>query len=522
MKVLFLSIFVAISLCGVGKADDFDIKEVDRLFKIGFDTELTVEWLAKLADYFDLQELQDRYSKTNISNEITKWEDLSKINKAHLIIKYTGHSINEVKLKKNAPKFLRLYDYFLDGENFEFAHKKPRESLQEFLNDLSIFAKHAGIEKKVYHPEKINTSGAGFHYHISRKLQKGEESIAPIVEALNVLYLIERVSLGVDQDLEPGYPFKYTIEVTQRGLVRLVVKKGDPENRMEGRTHYMDFNTEFKRNIKILSLPHKEALIYIKSEIKKVLNNEIIKKIANARDAGTYILDNVGYPVKYELLDNTWNGHTAGSIWHYLDGKQKALFFREIQKYFLVKTTRRNALLKLEELFRETNNFEEFLKVLGPININVYKAVTDYMLFSLELHPYLKISFEKFYSSGLLDSNPGFHEHLWKMFKRQNNLFAKIGYLKNLDRIYSKNIVQYPKLRAEKMLIKAMRKSERVEVFKAVEEFVKNRNPSKKIITVIQDSEIIIQRNLYYSELIQKGSLKCKSALTSIYQKMFH
>lgn len=130
----------------------------------------------------------------------------------------------------------------------EIVHKEPVDSFKQFLSDVQLLARRAGVESAVLRPAETNLSDWGsFHYHMS---VEGAD-ITRQASDFNRLLAIERVHGGTrfgqnDQpilnDLTRNGQFLYEVNWENRGLLRVHDK-----NRVEIRSHLLPLDKDLER-----------------------------------------------------------------------------------------------------------------------------------------------------------------------------------------------------------------------------------------------------------------------------------
>jgi hypothetical protein len=241
------------------------------------------------------QTLYERWRALDLSvkKSIVRWEHLSPTKKAILAIDYAQA---EISTKPDLPPeekrlFERLH-WSQDGSAIEFRHREDVHVTDpnEFYHDVRQLAQRAGIENKILHPEMSKNKAAGLQFHVSVEGEDLEER----GKALNRLAMVRRVSVGDLADLKGEGRYLYNPDASNKGHVRIHGK-----DRLESRSHFWPLHEELEFFMKILKLNSDEALELIGSEIKKLMSDYVVDKIAEYRSE--YLADLMQYLTPEQL-----------------------------------------------------------------------------------------------------------------------------------------------------------------------------------------------------------------------------
>ncbi len=244
------------------------------------------------------QKLYDRWNALDpsVKKSVVHWESLSPRKKATLAIQYAfGNLHPKASLPPEEKRLFERLFWGLDRKALEFRHRENLyvDSPSEFFHDVRLLAQRAGVERKILHPEEfyenlqnltaraglsqVPRSGtAGLHFHIS---VKGRD-LTEFGNALNRLALVRRVHLGILNDLLGSGDYLYDPSARDKGLVRMIGK-----DRLEIRDHRIALQDELRFILKGLSLESKESIELVDAEIKKLMSNEVVDRIAKYRSS---------------------------------------------------------------------------------------------------------------------------------------------------------------------------------------------------------------------------------------------
>lgn len=236
------------------------------------------------ASQLDWQTLYNRWKALGpeVKRSLVQWENLSPNKKAQLALFTNGSITTKKNLPREVDQLFKRFYWDLDGKALEFRHSEDLHVSDpaEFYRDVASLAKRAGVDRKILHPEddRIKVSedyyhSAGLHYHISMDKDLTEQGIA-----LNRLELIRRIHSGNLTDLTSTDQYTYEPSARGKGLVRIVNR-----NRLEFRAHSQSLEDELNFNLKVLSMEKEDALKTIGSEIRSMMNDYVVDKIAEKR-----------------------------------------------------------------------------------------------------------------------------------------------------------------------------------------------------------------------------------------------
>lgn len=216
-----------------------------------------------------------------------RWEDLSPPKKAELAMRYAA---GEVHLKPGLPPetarlFSRL-EYEMDGEALEFRHRPDLRVTdpRDFFDDLMSLARSAGVEFKVLHPELSRQKTSALHYHLSVQ----GRHLDAVGKALNRLALVQRVELGILNDLTRIGHYLYLPHAGGKGLIRV-----HGLDHLEFRAHFQPLLDELRFNLKIAGMNEPDALDQIGAEIRERMTDKVLDRISALH--GTYLRDLLPY-----------------------------------------------------------------------------------------------------------------------------------------------------------------------------------------------------------------------------------